>query len=80
MDTGKYRRFIAVVEAASRTIKDSPSASSRARERVLGVSHVTVGKLYCIEVCMHAYHLQRVQELQPADNHLHIKFGLWYLE
>lgn len=77
--TGRYRRLPAVEEAVLRTVEDSPSTSSRAVGRALGISHATVLRTLH-EDGRHPYHLQRVQALTPADYPRRVTFARWYLQ
>lgn len=80
-DAGVNRtlRTIQLEEAILELVENEPSTSTRTIARALDINHVTVWQVLR-EQLLYPYHLQRVQNLSPADFPLRVHFCQWYLQ
>lgn len=62
-----------------RIIENSPEQNTRKIAAVIGASHSTVWRVLKDQQ-LHHYHIQKVQELQPRDFSLRLRFSRWLLQ
>lgn len=75
----RNRRTLGFEEQVLRRIDQNPSISSRNIGHTMGVNHVSVWQVLR-EQQLHAFHVQRVQELSPDDFLSRINFSRWFVQ
>ncbi|GBL93999.1 hypothetical protein AVEN_76716-1 [Araneus ventricosus] len=80
-DTGRGSsvRTSQVVEDILQGVGDRPDISTREVSRALNVPHSIVWRVLRDEL-LHPYHVQKVQDLIPADYAPRVEFSRWFLQ